>query len=133
MVPYKSSCGKRLIPSLIDQLARDEPDNPWTSIPVSSNPADGFRDISYSILANAVNRAALWIEYRCGRSADFGTLLYIGLNDARYFIFFAAAVKTGYKVRTIHGQLWKEEGTDTRAVRSSSVLRRTVLTAICGF
>ncbi|KAL8980929.1 MAG: hypothetical protein Q9205_004133 [Flavoplaca limonia] len=97
MVPYKSSCGKRLIPSLIDQLARDEPDNPWTSVPVSSNLADGFRDISYSILANAVNRAALWIESRCGRSADFGTLLYIGLNDARYFIFFAAAVKTGYK------------------------------------
>ena len=130
MVPYKPSCGKRLIPSLIDQLARDEPDNPWISVPVSSNLADGFRDISYSILANAVNRAAVWIESRCGRSTDFGTLLYIGLNDARYFIFFAAAVKTGYKVRTINVQFWQEGETDTYRLRFSSVLRRTVLAVI---
>lgn len=93
--------GERLLPCLIDQLARDEPQSPWISVPVSTDLADGFKDITYFTLANAVNRAAHWIHSQCGRSIDFETLPYIGPNDARYFILFAAAVKTGYKVSPV--------------------------------
>ena len=94
--------GKRLVPSLIDQLAQDKPDSPWISVPVSSELSDGFRDINYYVFANAVNRAAHWIESNIGKSLRFETLPYIGPNDARYFILFAAAVKAGYKVGTIY-------------------------------
>lgn len=104
-----SLCNQRLITNLIEQFARDEPNTPWISIPVSSDLADEFKNISYITLTNAINRAARWIEVRCGKSICLGTLTYIGLNDARYFIFFAAAVKMGYKVGIVHVKFWIRE------------------------
>lgn len=99
MAPYDTtSCGRRLIPLIIDQLALERPCETWISVPKSRDIKDGFRNVSYWALANAVNRLSWWIESRLGRSTNFETLAYIGANDARYFIILAAAMKTGYKV-----------------------------------
>ena len=95
------SYGERLLPTMIDELARDEPNTAWISVPRSTDLADGFKEITYWSLSNAINRGATWIESCCGRSTGFETLTYIGPNDARYFILFAAAVKTGYKVSLV--------------------------------
>ena len=99
MAPYDTkSCGRRLVPLIIDQLALERPCETWISVPKSRDIKDGFRNVSYWALANAVNRLSWWIESRLGRSTNFETLAYIGANDARYFIILAAAMKTGYKV-----------------------------------
>jgi hypothetical protein len=42
-VPY----GKRLVPSLVDQIAADDPERICFSFPRSGNFADGFEDLNY--------------------------------------------------------------------------------------
>ena len=94
--------GKRLIPNIIDERARDDPERPVYSIPISSgNGSRGFQDIStrgavYSIpvtsndvsagfhdisarlFANAVNRVAWWLESELGKGSSFPVIGYIG-------------------------------------------------------
>jgi hypothetical protein len=92
------NCGQRLVPTIIDERASTHPTQPFASIPVTSSPQDGFRDINYAQLANAINRLAWWIEETLGKGVDQETLTYIGPNDLRYAILTVAAIKTGYKV-----------------------------------
>ena len=94
--------GRRLIPNIIDERARTNPERPVYSIsmlyesatlelndissrgnvhsvPISSNHAlRGFRDISARIFANAVDRVAWWIEAELGRGSNFPSIGYIG-------------------------------------------------------
>ncbi|KAF2000971.1 hypothetical protein P154DRAFT_434088 [Amniculicola lignicola CBS 123094] len=93
-VPY----GKRLVPSLVDQIAVEDPERICFSFPRSSNFADGFQDLSYRTFANAVNKTAYFIHTEIGRSSCFETVLYIGYPDVRYFIVLVALIKTGHKV-----------------------------------
>ena len=90
--------GHRLIPSLIDNRAQEDPQRPVWSIPCSSNLADGFRDINYGQVAQAINRAAWWIDENVGKSTTFETLAYMGPPDLRYAILTVAAQKTGHTV-----------------------------------
>lgn len=92
--------GRRLFPVVIDDYARTEPRKAWASIAKSTNLADGYRDIDYGTLANAINRCAWWIVERLGKGSDFQTIAYIGAADPRYFILLYGAIKAGYKVRT---------------------------------
>ena len=91
-------CGKRLIPHIIDGLALTNPRKVFASYPRSSNLQEGFRDVNYLQLANAINACAWWIESQVGKSHVLETLAYIGPSDLRYAIFTVAAIKTGYKV-----------------------------------
>jgi hypothetical protein len=93
--------GQRLVVSMVDETAATDPSRHWMSIPVSSEAKDGWREVTFGDLANAVNRVARQILDTCGpASADaFPTIAYIAPNDARYIIFLLAAVKAGYKVR----------------------------------
>ena len=94
--------GRRLFPILIDEIARDSPTKPFVAIPKSSNPKDGFFDISYHLFAGAINKCAWWIEKELGRSRDFGTVAYMGPLDLLYPILIFATVKAGYKVSSGH-------------------------------
>lgn len=77
--------GKRLLPTIIDELAREDPDRPWASIPRDDyDLAQGFADISYAGLANAVNKLAWLIEGTIGRLDSFETIAYLGTPDIRY-------------------------------------------------
>lgn len=79
-------CGKRLLPVIIDQLAREDPDRPWGSIPRDDyDLSQGYADISYASLANAINKLAWMVEKSIGRSdSSFETIAYLGTPDVRY-------------------------------------------------
>lgn len=93
--------GRRLLPALIDERAQTRHERPYASIPVSNDLADGFRDISYTVFASAINRCSAWLLQAKGRSTSFETLAYIGPQDLRYQILCIAAVKVGYVVSDI--------------------------------
>jgi acyl-CoA synthetase (AMP-forming)/AMP-acid ligase II len=80
--------GRRLIPNIIDDFARDEPAREAFQIPRSSNPQDGWKVVTWKDYANAVNHVAHRIIEICGRPEKntFPTIAYIGPNDARYVV-----------------------------------------------
>ena len=96
------TCGRRLIPNIIDERARTDPERPVYSIPlasvnaplelkdtstrgnvhsvpVSSNHvSQGFRDISARTFANAVDRVAWWLDAELGKGLSFPSIGFIG-------------------------------------------------------
>jgi hypothetical protein len=93
-VPY----GRRLIPPLIDNIARDNPNKVFASIPKSFDLTEGYIDVTYDAFSRAINRAAAFLEDRFGKSTSFETLAYLGPLDIRYFVLICAVCKVGYKV-----------------------------------
>jgi acyl-CoA synthetase (AMP-forming)/AMP-acid ligase II len=96
-------CGQRLITHIIDETARETPDLECVSIPRSNNPRDGWKPITWSQVANAVNYAAHMIIMQAGHPVPgtFPTVAYIGLEDPRYLAFVIGAIKAGYKALLI--------------------------------
>lgn len=90
--------GRRLLPTVIDELARTRPERAFSSIPLSLDPRDGCRDVNYREFANAINRCAWWVQHEIGRGRNFETIAYMGPTDIRYAIICIAAIKTGYTV-----------------------------------
>lgn len=94
--------GRRLIPNIVDETARVDPDRPVYSIPFASENAplelkdtssrgnvhsvpgssnhvtQGFRDVSARIFANAVDRVAWWLDAELGKGSSFPSIGYIG-------------------------------------------------------
>lgn len=89
--------GQRLLPALVDECARTNPDFVFAMVPKTSNLADGFQDITVKSFARAVNAVAHRIDTSAGRSTKFDTIAYIGPTDLRYFVIALAAAKVGYK------------------------------------
>lgn len=78
-------CGRRLLPVIIDQLAQEDPNRPWASIPRDDyDLSQGYADISYAAFANAINKLAWMVEKSIGRSESFETIAYLGTPDVRY-------------------------------------------------
>ena len=92
------NCGKRFIPTLVDEIASTDPQRVFASIPKTSNVADGFEDISYRVFANAVNRCARWLKNELNVHIEPQVVLYLGPLDLRYLIIILAAVKAGHIV-----------------------------------
>ncbi|CAN8099936.1 unnamed protein product [Discula destructiva] len=95
-LPY----GKRLLPTIVDQVSVQDPTRECFQIPRSSNIEDGWRVITWKDMANAVNRAAHRIVDLCGKPEpkSFPTIAYIGPNDIRYVVTMLATIKAGYQV-----------------------------------
>ena len=74
--------GHRLIPTLVDELAKTTPNYVFALIPRSAQFADGLKDVTISTFARAVNRAASWIESTIGKGTDFETIAYIGPSQS---------------------------------------------------
>lgn len=91
-------CGQRLLPQLIDQIAKDDPDRPLVSIPRGADVADGYIDVSFKTLATAVDRCAWWIDRNVGRSQELAPIFFIGPTDIRYLVVLLAAAKTDHVV-----------------------------------
>lgn len=92
--------GRRLLPTLIDEVSSQDPDRECFQIPRSSEPSDGWRVLTWKDVANAVNRCAHRIVEVCGtpEKDSFPTIAYLGPNDVRYIVLMIAAVKAGYAV-----------------------------------
>ncbi|TGO33876.1 hypothetical protein BHYA_0223g00080 [Botrytis hyacinthi] len=92
---------KQLLNNIIDGMARARPNALWAVIPISSTSySEGFRRVTYSALANAVNDIAWWLTDQLGSGfgKDFPTICYMGWNDLRYVTMVLGAVKAGYKI-----------------------------------
>lgn len=93
--------GRRILCNLIDEIAAENGDKIYGSFPITENPADGFRDLSYSQLANAINRCAWFLQEHLGHESDYATFAYIGgLGDFRYQLLCIAAMKAKKKVES---------------------------------
>lgn len=90
--------GRRLIPNIIDERAESDPTKAFASIPRSKDLADGFVDITYALVANAINRASWWLSHSMGNTETSEVFAYLGPNDLRYPILLVATMKCGYQV-----------------------------------
>ena len=90
--------GKRLLPVLIDDIAASDPERVFASIPLTTEPSAGFRDVNFADLSKAIDRCSWWVKEQVGRSTSFETVAYIGPLDLLYHILAFACVKTGHKV-----------------------------------
>jgi hypothetical protein len=90
--------GSRLMPIVVDETAKQQPDLVYASVPLTTNIRDEFKDITVLDIASATNLIAVWIDRTLGRSTKFDTIAYMGLSDLRYVVVFLTAVKCGYKV-----------------------------------
>ena len=92
------NCGYRLIPKLVDEIARVDLQRPFISVPKSARIGDGFVDVAYRQFAAAINRCCWWLDTELGRSKALYTLFYFGPLDHRSFLVVLAASKTGHVV-----------------------------------
>ncbi|KAK2603194.1 hypothetical protein N8I77_009668 [Diaporthe amygdali] len=86
------------LPSMVDRLARDNPNGVYGLWPTAPTSYDlGFRTITYAQLANIVNGLAwLIVKELWPGTEDHPVLTYVGPNDVRLTAMILAAVKTNY-------------------------------------
>lgn len=79
--------GRRLLPSVVDDIARSNPSRVLYSIPKTRQPRDGFQDITALQFSQAVNRCAWHLRQQLGPAGPgFPTVLYIGPQDIVYAV-----------------------------------------------
>ncbi|KAF2644121.1 acetyl-CoA synthetase-like protein [Massarina eburnea CBS 473.64] len=88
----------RLIHLLPNELKLQVPDHILFSYPKTSDPRDGFIDVSAAAFADAIDRTSWYLRKSLGQPVHFETVAYMGPNDIRYFMFMFAAIKVGYKM-----------------------------------
>lgn len=103
MGPADTLRGTGLLPSTIDAFAQAKSLGVYASVPVDDyDLSKGFRDIDYRAFADAIDRAAFWLDDTLGRVQDkyqhFPTFSYEGPKDLRFPILTVAAIKTGRTV-----------------------------------
>lgn len=95
----KKAYGRRLMTSIIDDLACSNPQKTFMSIPAGDSVTDGQRDISYADMAQAINRCAWWIVDTLGKGVDFPSIAtYMSPMDFRHVILIFGSIKAGYQV-----------------------------------
>lgn len=93
--------GRRLIPVLIDEAARERPNDPFAFVAQTGNAEDSLQTVTYSQFANAINSCAWWMEAQVGISKSFDTLAYFGRSGLISCILMIAAIKTGHQVSSL--------------------------------
>ncbi|KAK4948799.1 hypothetical protein LTR28_007352, partial [Elasticomyces elasticus] len=93
--------GQRLLPHLLRDVSKQEPQKTWALTFDSSDISKGFRTVTVRDINNAVNATAWWMQDQFGRSDDFETIAYIGISDIRYEIVHLASINCGYKLLCI--------------------------------
>jgi acyl-coenzyme A synthetase/AMP-(fatty) acid ligase len=93
-----TSFEKMLMPLIMDARAASGFERPFALYPQTKYPTDGFQRVTFARLANAVNRAAWWLdEHLCEAGKKVDSFAYFGPNDVRYTIFVLATMKTSRK------------------------------------
>ena len=59
-------CHVTVYPKVVEDLARDYPNDLWVKYPRSSDLTQGWRDVTYKELAHAVDGFARWVEQELG-------------------------------------------------------------------
>lgn len=63
---------------VVEDLARDYPNDTWASIPKDPDLRTGWRHVTYQELAHAVDGAARWAESHIGVGDGKGVVAYMG-------------------------------------------------------
>lgn len=91
--------GKRLLPQVVDYLGQETPQKLFATYHTgSAEYQQGWIDLNFKQLAQAVDWTSWWIEKAVGKSTTCEVLAYMGYNDLRYAIFTIASIKTGHAV-----------------------------------
>lgn len=97
--------GHRLLPHILHHAAAQTPSRIYASIPVSpSDLSAGYRDVTYTQLLRAVDRAARWLDATLPPppppppTTTRQTFAYLGPRDLRYPIHVLAAIKTSRRL-----------------------------------
>ncbi len=90
--------GSRLMPHVVDEIASQTPNLAYASVPLGATTTAGFKDVTFSEMASAINYLAAWIERTLGKSEKFDSLAYLGVTDLRYVVVFLAAMKCGWQL-----------------------------------
>ena len=90
---------RQLMPVVIDQIAKDEPETSFISL---SNET-GYTTITFGQYANAIDGVAWWLEQNIGKGDLGEALAYLGTGggDIYYAILLIAAHKAGYYVNSV--------------------------------
>jgi acyl-coenzyme A synthetase/AMP-(fatty) acid ligase len=93
----------QILPQLIDDIAKKEPNRLFCIHPVSPDGVDKWRNITFEDLSKAINRVCWWIESKLGGKGKEKqhVLAYVGTNDVRYAVFVLACMKLGHAVRLV--------------------------------
>jgi hypothetical protein len=98
----RSDYGRRLMPTTLHCEAKPNPQRTFAIATKSDNIEDGFHEVSFQQVAQAVNHVSHWLQARfesSNKPVHQTTLAYIRPPDLRYNIIFYAAVQCRYKVR----------------------------------
>ncbi|KAI4930122.1 hypothetical protein J4E85_004746 [Alternaria conjuncta] len=93
-----------LLPNTLFKLAAQYPSATYAEFPVNPHKIeDGYRQITFAEVANAVSAFAWWLEENIGKLQEeekdgTRTLVYMGPNDIRYAILCLGSVIAGYKM-----------------------------------
>jgi acyl-CoA synthetase (AMP-forming)/AMP-acid ligase II len=92
--------GTRLLPTLIDEIAKSTPNRVYASIPKDDTDlSQGFKNITYADFAQAIDFLSWWLDETLGKAdGTFPTFAYFGPRDLGYCIVVVAAAKVGRKV-----------------------------------
>ena len=88
----------RLLPAVLEHVARTDPQRIYAAIPKEANLDHGLRLVTFTEVLKAIDSFAWFLENNVGVSSSFDTLTYVGVDDLRYVVFFFACIKTGHKV-----------------------------------
>ncbi|KAJ6011704.1 hypothetical protein N7499_013320 [Penicillium canescens] len=77
----------------LDTIIAEEPERLYCVQPFSSSISDGWRDVKFVDLADAIQQMVLWIEGNVASSNEPSTLAYLGANDIRYAAFVFACMR----------------------------------------
>lgn len=92
--------GRNALPNLFDAKAKAAKESAvpaYAYVMRTPHVADGFDEVTYPMIANAVNRASWWLVNEVGL-AEGDVFAYMGPSDLRYLVLLLASAKTGRKV-----------------------------------
>ncbi|RMJ02432.1 hypothetical protein CDV36_015299 [Fusarium kuroshium] len=85
--------GNRLIPQILDDLASTEPGRVLYSVAKSSDPSQGFRNVSTRAFTKAVDKTAWLLRRELGDNPEIRAVGYIGPHDLRQILLTYACIK----------------------------------------
>ncbi|KAI4168740.1 MAG: hypothetical protein LQ343_006176 [Gyalolechia ehrenbergii] len=122
--------GQRLLPKLIDEIARSDPERQFAIVPRTADPEDGYDEIDFSRFGKAVDGCSWWLEGQLGKDAAHQTIAYYGSLDLMYHIVTLAAVKTGHTYFPEPNSITDEDQAYLPSHRNSSAVHTHLLQEI---
>lgn len=91
--------GRRLLIRVLEERAQFGENKVFAELPLTDNPKDGFRPISYQALLRAIDRCSHLLDEKLGEAhKSQGTVGWISYpSDLRYLILGLACMKTGHR------------------------------------